>query len=98
MVTNGADRCQRVFPRSGSVTHGNGLGCGRVGSSPVLLARQVHMAVVVQQMVFPEAAGILFTADPVRRRPLAARRATAACDDSGLEPKFDKLVFELRHG
>ena len=27
--------------------------------------REVHMAVVVQQMVFPEAAGILFTADPV---------------------------------
>ena len=42
MVTNGADRCQRVFPRSGSVTHGNGLGCGRVGSSPVLLVRQVQ--------------------------------------------------------
>ncbi len=27
--------------------------------------RKVHMAVVVQQMVFPKAAGILFTADPV---------------------------------
>src|SRR3954471_20367008 len=27
--------------------------------------RKVHMAVVVQQMVFPQAAGILFTADPV---------------------------------
>src|SRR3954447_15210704 len=27
--------------------------------------RAVHMAVVVQQMVFPRAAGILFTADPV---------------------------------
>jgi pyruvate,water dikinase len=27
--------------------------------------RAVHMAVVVQQMVFPQAAGILFTADPV---------------------------------
>ena len=27
--------------------------------------RQVHMAVVVQQMVFPVAAGVLFTADPV---------------------------------
>src|SRR4029077_18712846 len=27
--------------------------------------RKVHMAVVVQQMVFSEAAGILFTADPV---------------------------------
>ena len=27
--------------------------------------RRVHMAVVVQRMVFPQAAGILFTADPV---------------------------------
>lgn len=27
--------------------------------------RQVHLCVVVQQMVFPQAAGILFTADPV---------------------------------
>jgi phosphoenolpyruvate synthase/pyruvate phosphate dikinase len=27
--------------------------------------RNAHMAVVVQQMVFPEAAGVLFTADPV---------------------------------
>ena len=27
--------------------------------------REVHMAVVVQQMVFPRAAGVLFTADPV---------------------------------
>lgn len=27
--------------------------------------RKVHLAVVVQKMVFPEAAGILFTADPV---------------------------------
>ncbi|GIJ11954.1 rifamycin-inactivating phosphotransferase [Micromonospora andamanensis] len=27
--------------------------------------RTVHMAVVVQQMVFPDAAGILFTADPI---------------------------------
>lgn len=26
--------------------------------------RTVHLAVVVQQMVFPQAAGILFTADP----------------------------------
>src|SRR5215207_5856016 len=28
--------------------------------------RKVHMAVVVQRMVFPQAAGILFTADPSR--------------------------------
>ena len=31
--------------------------------------RKVHMAVVVQQMVFPQAAGILFTADPVTSQP-----------------------------
>jgi len=31
--------------------------------------RKVHMAVVVQQMVFPDAAGILFTADPRHGQP-----------------------------
>ena len=31
--------------------------------------RKVQMAVVVQQMVFPQAAGILFTADPVTSQP-----------------------------
>ena len=31
--------------------------------------RKVHMAVVVQQMVFPQAAGVLFTADPVTSQP-----------------------------
>ena len=31
--------------------------------------RKVRMAVVVQQMVFPQAAGILFTADPVTGQP-----------------------------
>src|SRR5256886_2219537 len=34
--------------------------------------RKVHMAVVVQQMVFPQAAGILFTADPVTGNPKVA--------------------------
>ncbi|MCX5144966.1 rifamycin-inactivating phosphotransferase [Streptomyces sp. NBC_00338] len=37
--------------------------------------RTVHMAVVVQQMVFPQAAGILFTADPV-----TGNRKTATVD------------------
>ena len=31
--------------------------------------RNVSMAVVIQQMVFPEAAGVLFTADPVTSQP-----------------------------
>ena len=40
-VASGAERCQRTFPFSGSVTHGNGLACGRRGSAPVLWVRQV---------------------------------------------------------
>src|SRR6266550_3705815 len=39
--------------------------------------RKVHMAVVVQQMLFPQAAGILFTADPVTsNRKVASVEAT----------------------
>ena len=39
--------------------------------------RAVHMAVVVQQMVVPEAAGVMFTADPVTgNRTLASVEAT----------------------
>ena len=38
--------------------------------------RKVHMAVVVQGMVFPQAAGVLFTADPVTsNRKVAAVEA-----------------------
>ncbi len=39
--------------------------------------RTVHMAIVVQQMVFPEAAGVLFTADPV------TSNRTIACVEAG---------------
>jgi len=41
--------------------------------------RLVYMAVVVQKMIFSQAAGILFTADPVtsNRRSLAWRPASA---------------------
>ncbi|HKX14889.1 MAG TPA: PEP/pyruvate-binding domain-containing protein, partial [Propionibacteriaceae bacterium] len=39
--------------------------------------RKVHMAVVVQQMVFPHASGILFTADPITgNRKVAAVEAS----------------------
>ena len=40
-VANGAERCQRVFPFSGTVTHGNGLACGWRDYTPVLWVRQV---------------------------------------------------------
>ena len=45
--------------------------------------RKVHMAVVVQQMVFPQAAGILFTADPVTgRRTIASPRPKLASTEA----------------
>lgn len=40
-VADGAERCQRIFPFNGSVTHGNGLACGWIDSTPVLWVRQV---------------------------------------------------------
>ncbi len=39
---------------------------------------KVHMAVVVQQMVFPDAAGILFTADPVTSNRKVASASVSA--------------------
>lgn len=41
MVADGANRCQRVFPFSGSVVHGNGLTCGWRDSTQVLWVSQV---------------------------------------------------------
>ena len=40
-VVSGAERCQRVFPFNGSVTHGNGLACGWRDNTPVLWVREV---------------------------------------------------------
>src|SRR5438309_6673292 len=53
--------------------------------------RTVHMAVVVQQMVFPQAAGILFTADPVTSN----RRVASVEASFGLG---EALVFDLVNG
>ena len=41
MVADGANRCQRVFPFSGSVVHGNGITCGWRDSTQVLWVSQV---------------------------------------------------------
>ncbi|MFD7817325.1 rifamycin-inactivating phosphotransferase [Streptomyces sp. NPDC059785] len=61
--------------------------------------RTVHMAVVVQRMVFPEASGILFTADPVT----GDRRVTTVDAGFGLgEALVSGLVnpdvFKVRDG
>jgi pyruvate,water dikinase len=61
--------------------------------------RKVHMAVVVQKMLFPQAAGILFTADPVT----ANRRVTSIEAGFGLgETLVSGLVngdaYKVRNG
>jgi phosphoenolpyruvate synthase/pyruvate phosphate dikinase len=61
--------------------------------------RTVHMAVVVQQMVFPDAAGILFTADPVTgNRKVATVDASFGLGEALVSGLVDPDVFKVRDG
>jgi phosphoenolpyruvate synthase/pyruvate phosphate dikinase len=61
--------------------------------------RTVHMAVVVQQMVFPDAAGILFTADPVTgNRKVATVDASFGLGDALVSGLVNPDVFKVRDG
>ncbi|MFE2746187.1 rifamycin-inactivating phosphotransferase [Streptomyces scopuliridis] len=61
--------------------------------------RTVHMAVVVQQMVFPHAAGILFTADPVTgNRRVATVDAGFGLGEALVSGLVNPDVFKVRHG
>ncbi|MFJ5774335.1 rifamycin-inactivating phosphotransferase [Streptomyces sp. NPDC093094] len=61
--------------------------------------RTVHMAVVVQRMVFPRAAGILFTAHPVTGdRKVATVDAGFGLGEALVSGLVDPDVFEVRHG
>src|SRR5207253_1064302 len=61
--------------------------------------RKVHMAVVVQQMVFPEAAGILFTADPVTsNRKVVAVEATFGLGEALVSGLVNADAYKLRDG
>ncbi|MFE2559681.1 rifamycin-inactivating phosphotransferase [Streptomyces sp. NPDC059352] len=61
--------------------------------------RTVHMAVVVQQMVFPDAAGILFTADPVTgNRNVATVDAGFGLGEALVSGLVNPDVFKVRHG
>ncbi|MFQ6192825.1 rifamycin-inactivating phosphotransferase [Streptomyces sp. NPDC000405] len=61
--------------------------------------RTVHMAVVVQQMVFPHAAGILFTADPVTgNRKVATVDAGFGLGEALVSGLVNPDVFTVRHG
>ncbi|MDW8806567.1 phosphoenolpyruvate synthase [Streptomyces scabiei] len=61
--------------------------------------RRVHMAVVVQQMVFPEASGILFTADPVTgNRKVATVDAGFGLGEALVSGLMNPDVFKVRDG
>ena len=61
--------------------------------------RKVQMAVVVQQMVFPQAAGILFTADPVTfNRKIASVEAGFGLGEALVSGLVNADVYKVRDG
>ena len=61
--------------------------------------RKVHMAVVVQQMVMPQAAGILFTADPVTgNRKVASVEASFGLGEALVSGRVNADVFTVQDG
>src|SRR5438067_64265 len=61
--------------------------------------RTVHMAVVVQRMVFPQAAGILFTADPVTsNRKVASVEASFGLGEALVSGLVNPDVYQVRDG
>ena len=60
---------------------------------------KVHMAVVVQRMVFPRAAGILFTADPVTgNRKVASVDASFGLGEALVSGRVNPDVYKVRDG
>jgi pyruvate,water dikinase len=61
--------------------------------------RKVRMAVVVQQMVFPRAAGILFTADPITgNRKVASVEASFGLGEALVSGLVNADVYKVRDG
>ncbi len=59
--------------------------------------RQVHMAVVVQRMVFPQASGVLFTADPVTgNRKVASVEAVFGLGEALVSGRVNADVYKVR--
>ena len=61
--------------------------------------RKVHMAVVVQQMVFPEASGILFTADAVTsNRKVSSVEASFGLGEALVSGRVNPDIYNVRDG
>ena len=61
--------------------------------------RKAHMAVIVQQMVFPQAAGVLFTADPVTsNRKVVCVEAAFGLGEALVSGRVNADVYQVRAG
>lgn len=61
--------------------------------------RQVHLAVVVQKMVFPQASGILFTADPVTsNRKVSSIDASFGLGEALVAGLVNPDAYQVRNG
>jgi phosphoenolpyruvate synthase/pyruvate phosphate dikinase len=61
--------------------------------------RKVHLAVVVQKMIFPQAAGILFTADPVTsNRKVSSIDANFGLGEALVSGLVNADVYKVRNG
>jgi rifampicin phosphotransferase len=61
--------------------------------------RQVHLAVVVQKMIFPQAAGILFTADPfTSNRKVSSIDASFGLGEALVSGLVNADVYKVRNG
>src|SRR4029077_4494297 len=61
--------------------------------------RKVYMAVVVQRMVFPQVAGILFTADPITgNRKVASVEASFGLGEALVSGLVNADVYKVRDG
>jgi rifampicin phosphotransferase len=61
--------------------------------------RKVHMAVVVQRMLFPQAAGILFTADPVTsNRKVVSIEASFGLGEALVAGLVNADIYKVRDG
>lgn len=62
-------------------------------------SRKVGMAVVVQRMVFPQAAGVLFTADPITgNRKVASIEASFGLGEALVSGRVTPDVYKVRDG
>ncbi|MBM7868488.1 phosphoenolpyruvate synthase [Heliobacterium gestii] len=61
--------------------------------------RNVHLSVVVQQMVFPQAAGVLFTADPLTsHRKVSSIDASFGIGEALVSGRVNADTYKVRNG